>query len=287
MQPFSLRPLFLYASEMYYNIKENQLRQIEKIEESYPRKVFKTTKGCPISQLYLEMGVVPARFEIQKLRLLYLKYILSQNKDSLVRKFFNLQLNEPSRGDWASQCLSDLKELKIHESLEEIRNMTHSQYLKRIKSQILKNAFEYLIKRRKSKGKEIEYTQLEMSEYLLPINKKLTIEKKREMFSVRNRMINIESNFKNGKQTPKCVCQREENMEHIWNCQLLKSKGENNGNFEQLFKGNLREQIETFEQFIEKVERYKLLKKENENKRNNTYPGDPYGIHCSILNSKG
>ena len=71
------------------------------------------------------------------------------------------------------------------------------------------------------------------------------------------------------------------------NCQLIKSKRENNGNFEQLFKGNLREQIETFEQFIEKVENYKLMKKENENKRNNTYPGDPYGIHCSILNSKG
>ena len=280
-----LRPSILYASEMYYNLKECQLRQIEKIEESYLRKVFKTTKGCPISQLYLEIGVVPARFEIKKLRLLYLKYILSQNEDSLVRKFFNLQLNEPSKGDWAFQCQSDLKELKIHESFEEIRNMTHSQYLKRIKSQILQNAFEYLNKRRKRKGKEIEYTQLEMAEYLLPINKKLTIEKKREMFSVRNRMINIESNFKNRKQTPKCLCQKEENMEHIWNCQLFKVKGENNGKFEQIFKGNLKEQIEIFEQFIEKFERYNSMK--NEKKKINTYPGDPNGIHCSMLNSKG
>ena len=126
-----------------------------------------------------------------------------------------------------------------------------------------------------------------MAEYLLPTNKKLTIEKKREMFSVRNRMINIESNFKNRKQTPKCFCQREENMEHIWNCQLIEVKGENNGNFEKLYNGNLREQIETFEQFIEKVERYKQMKKETENKKNNMNPGDPYGIHCSILNSKG
>ena len=177
-----LRPSILYASEMYYNITENQLRQIEKIEESFLRKVFKTTKGCPISQLYLEMGVAPARFEIQKLRLLYLKYILSQNDDSLVRKFFNLQLNEPTRGDWASQCISNLKELEITESLEEIGNMTKSQFLKKIKSQISKKAFEYLINKRKRKGKEIEYTQLEMAEYLLPINRKLTIEKKEKCF---------------------------------------------------------------------------------------------------------
>ena len=117
------------------------------------------------------MGVAPARFEIQKLRLLYLKYILSQNDDSLVRKFFNLQLNEPTRGDWASQCISNLKELEITESLEEIGNMTKSQFLKKIKSQISKKAFEYLINKRKRKGKEIEYTQLEMAEYLLPINR--------------------------------------------------------------------------------------------------------------------
>ena len=161
----------------------------------------------------------------------------------------------------------------------------HSQYLKRIKSQILQNAFGYLNKRRKRKGKEIEYTQLEMAEYLLPINKKLTIEKKREMFSVRNRMINIESNFKNRKQTPKCLCQKEENMEHIWNCKLFKVNGENIGKFEQIFKGNLKEQIEIFEQFIEKFERYNSMK--NENKKINTYPGDPNGIHCSMLNSKG
>ena len=110
-----LRPSILYASEMYYNLKENQMRQIERIEESYIRKVFKTTKGCPISQLYLELGVAPARFEVKKLRLLYLKYILGQNEDSLVRKFFYLQLKKPNRGDWASQCLSDLKELNIQE----------------------------------------------------------------------------------------------------------------------------------------------------------------------------
>ena len=129
-----------------------------------------------------------------------------------MRKIFYLQLKRPNRGDWASQCLSDLKELNIQESFEDLRNMTHSMYLKRIKSQILKKAFEYLNQKRKSKGKEIEYTQLEMAEYLLPTNKRMSIEKKREMFSVRNRMINIESNFKNRKQTAKCLCQREENI---------------------------------------------------------------------------
>ena len=95
-----LRPSILYASDMYYNLKESELRKLEQIEEGFLRKIFKTTKGCPISQLYLEIGVAPARFEIQKLRLLYLKYILEQSEDSLLSKFFHLQLDEPTRGDW-------------------------------------------------------------------------------------------------------------------------------------------------------------------------------------------
>jgi hypothetical protein len=40
-----IRGSILYACEMYYNLKETELRQIERIEESYMRQIFKTTKG--------------------------------------------------------------------------------------------------------------------------------------------------------------------------------------------------------------------------------------------------
>jgi hypothetical protein len=115
-----LRPSILYAADMYYNLKESELRQLERIEEEFLRKIFKTTRGCPISQLYLEIGHIPARFEVQKMRLLYLKYILEEKEESLLSRFFKLQLAEPSKGDWVSNCIEDLKELEIEDSLEEI-----------------------------------------------------------------------------------------------------------------------------------------------------------------------
>ena len=110
-----LRGSILYSCEMYYNLKENELRQIERIEEGFMRKMLNTTKGCPISQLYLELGQHPARFEIQKMRILYLKYILEQPDDSQLKKFLNLQFEKPIRGDWAraSTCLKDLGELNV------------------------------------------------------------------------------------------------------------------------------------------------------------------------------
>ena len=54
-----IRGSILYACEMYYNLKETELRQIERIEESYMRQILKTTKGCPITELYLSLGQIP------------------------------------------------------------------------------------------------------------------------------------------------------------------------------------------------------------------------------------
>ena len=62
-----LRGSILYAGECYYNLSENNLRKIERIEEKYMRKVLNTPKSCPISQMYLELGQWPARFELQKM----------------------------------------------------------------------------------------------------------------------------------------------------------------------------------------------------------------------------
>ena len=74
------------------------------------------------------MGQVPARFEIQKMRLLYLKYILDQIDDSLLKKFFSLQMKNEVKNSWASTCLKDLKELKTPDSLDEIKIMKKNKF---------------------------------------------------------------------------------------------------------------------------------------------------------------
>ena len=134
----------LYACETYYNLKETELRQIERIEEGFLRQLFKTTKGCPISQLYLEAGHTPARFEIFKMKILFLKYILNENPDSLIHKVYKLQLENPTRGDWASSCLEDLKYLEIDMSLEEIKSVSEISLRSILKKSNRRRAVQYL-----------------------------------------------------------------------------------------------------------------------------------------------
>jgi hypothetical protein len=56
------------------------------------------------------------------------KYILEEDDSSLIGKFFRLQVELPTKGDWASTCSNDLKELGITKSLEEIKSMSKSQF---------------------------------------------------------------------------------------------------------------------------------------------------------------
>ena len=181
-----LRGTILYAGDMYYNLKESELRQIERIEENYMRKVLKTTKGCPITSLYLALGQIPARFEIMKMRLLYLKYILEQPEDSTISKLFKLQLEKPKKGDWASSCQTDIQNIKLEMTLKEIKAITKIKYKTIVKEKIRKTALEYLLNKQGKKGRENKYLYLEMEDYLLPFNDKQTIEQKCEMFAIKH-----------------------------------------------------------------------------------------------------
>ena len=90
------------------------------------------------------MGHIPARFEIQKMRLLYLKYILEENEESLLRKFLQLKMEEPTKEDWASTCFEDLQQLEISESLDEIKKISKSKFTNMLKSKLRTNALKYL-----------------------------------------------------------------------------------------------------------------------------------------------
>ena len=63
-----------------------------------------------------------------KMRIMFLKDILNENEESLIRKFYELQVQKPTRGDWASTCKENLKQLDINLSTEEMRKMKKNQF---------------------------------------------------------------------------------------------------------------------------------------------------------------
>ena len=283
-----LRTSILYASETYYNLKELEIRQIERIEENFMRQLLKTTKGCPISQLYLELGQRPARFDIFKLQLFYLKYILIQEEKSMMFQFFKIQLENPTKCDWVSSVMNTLLQLDIHLTLEEIKGMSNHKYTVLVKKKCEESALIYLLKKRGSKGSEIEYTKIEMASYLQP-NNEYEIDDQRYVFGMRNKMVDIPSCFTaKEKNKSKCHCNQTEDIEHIYNCIYLNST-EPDAYFRNIFSENIIEQKKVVIRFKENMkirEQYSDMKKVEKAKNEATHVihSDPlYSTSCIVM----
>ena len=166
-----LRGSILYSAETYYNLSERNLRSLESIEEECIRKIFETGIGCPISLLYLETGHIPVRFQIQIMMLNFLKYILTQKKESLIFRFFQAQNSNPTKGDWILYIKKIMKTIDLNVTFNDISQMRNNTFKKTVETKVRKSALQYLQSKIKSKGKEIPYqNSLKFQEYLLPNN---------------------------------------------------------------------------------------------------------------------
>jgi hypothetical protein len=113
---------------------------------------------------------------------------------------------------------------------------------------------------------------LEMEQYLQPVNNKLTIEQKCDLFALKNRMVNIPINFPKSDKQTMCICgQNEEDMQHIYDCEILNNEKQERIPYDKTFNGNLNQQIEIFKIFKQNLEnRYTIMSKNN-------LPCDPAG----------
>ena len=118
-----LRSSILYAAETMYNIKEDEYRHIERIEEDLLRKFFKIERGCPIYMLYFEAGHIPARIAIKRMKIVFFRYILTQKENSLLYQFLMAQKKKPTKGDWYSEVINYMEEFEIIMSEEDIKKM--------------------------------------------------------------------------------------------------------------------------------------------------------------------
>ena len=142
-------------NRLEYHVKEKQYRAIEAVEESVLRKILQTKRSSPRHFLYLETSLVPARHQIHRQVINYLKYIIDQPNTSLIVRVFESMRNHPKKGDWASWAISLIEKYEINMTLEEIKETKESIFKNMIKKQMIKFAFKDLVNRQK-KGKREE-----------------------------------------------------------------------------------------------------------------------------------
>ena len=136
--------------------------------------------------------------------------------------------------------------------------MSDKEYMQIIKRKCNESAYQYLMKKRGSKGREIKYQKLKMADYLLP-NQELDINEKRKLFEIRNKMTDLPSNICSSDQNKSiCLCGNIENEQHIYDCKYLSQKIPEK-EFETVFSENIFDQKSVLKHFEQKMEKRKKL----------------------------
>ena len=256
-----IRTSILYAAETMYNVLETEYRALERIEESTIQDIFQTKKTCGRHILYLEAGVYPARYQIHRMMLNLLQYILQQPKDSLLYRVFDAEKNCPTRNDWVSSTFKLLEKYEIKLNEMEIKEMSRKEFKKLTKTNTRKIAFQDLKNKQEngSKGKFIEYETLTIADYLKP-ECQISTEDKRLMFSLRTEMNDIPSNFGNQTQC-EMGCNKILTNKHIFNCEILNSNQTNTLEYTNILNGNLNQKIEILTKMKLNITKMKQMNK--------------------------
>ena len=161
------------------------------VDEILLRKIFSAHSKTPKEALYLESGNVPIRFILMARRVNFLHYIMNEEESSLMKTFFNAQVESPVKGDWVLTVERDLKELQINQSFVEIGQTSKVKLKNILREKVKTKAFNYL--------SELKETHSKV------------------------RMLELKANFKVGAADTKCRrCEgEEETQEHLLHCPAI------------------------------------------------------------------
>ena len=147
-------------------MKTSDLEQLEEIDEQLLRKILEVGAGCPKEMLYLETGTIPIRFLVAFKRVMFLHYILNQDKDSLIYRILEAQVRNPSKNDWSETVKQDLEELGIENTFTQIKSLQQDKFRSVVSKAIEEKncSLTHLI----LKHSKVKHTVLQ--EYLQPRN---------------------------------------------------------------------------------------------------------------------
>ena len=212
-------PRLIYNSEVWSNLTKKDLSCLENAQLQYLRYALEVPKSTPVAAMFLELGILPVQFEIEKRQLLFLKRILDKEKGDPVYQVYDNMTKYQYENNWA-KCVVTLRErydLPLND--QNIKNMSKFQWKKFVNERIRSFAFDFLLIRcqMNSKTKHLKYEKFVQASYLTCLSPQIA----RMIFRARLKMYDIKVNFKRMyKENTLCPFCRysEETFEHIFHC---------------------------------------------------------------------
>ena len=120
----------LLNSEAWVNLSDQDIRSLEQSDEILISKILDATTNTSNAFKYLELGIYPLKFEIMKRKIIFLQYLLQQDKSSMIYQVLQATLNNPIKNDFVKTCQQYLKDLNINLSFEQIAETSKWKFKK-------------------------------------------------------------------------------------------------------------------------------------------------------------
>ena len=261
----------LLNSEAWVNVSDSNIRSLEQTDEILLSKVLGSESNTSNIFKYLELGVYPVRFEIIKRKVIFLQYILKQDKESMMFKVFQATLDQPTKNDFVSKCLKYLEVLNITITFDEISEMSDFKFKSLVKEKTKAAAFKYLMELKNLPGKNtkiknINYKSLGIQEYLLGGNENSEVAK--VIFAARGRNLEIKEHKKWKYSDNICVgCDKENESENeLLSCPGLVEQGHQKTNllYKSLYSENTCEMFRVGTEIRKRLKCRKKILEEKE-----------------------
>ena len=215
----------LLNMETWHNLKDNDLKEINKLDNFLLRKIVGAHSKVPVEFLFLETAALPIDIILKSRRINYLHTILNRERDELTHKIYLAQLNDPIKGDWAGMVEEDMKDIKLSLCPKETCTMKKAAFKNIVKNLVKIAAFDKLkeVQSTHTKINTIKYEQFKLQPYL--DSNTLTVEERSLAFNVRANTLNgfkmcFTSMYRDNLNC-KLGCDIEDSFEHCMSCDIL------------------------------------------------------------------
>ena len=183
-----------------------------------------------------------------KRKIIFLQYILKQEKTSMIYQVLKATWENPIKNDFVKMCTQYLGTLEIKMSFEEIEIMSEKSFKSLVKDKTEKAAFKYLHeeKQKQTKISSLQYQKLEIQEYFIDgnCNKKVS----KIIFKARSKTLDIKLQKRWKYADLLCIgCKLlEESGDEIMLCEVLNNENKSSEipvNYDWFFSKNIHDVV--------------------------------------------
>ena len=101
-------PRLIYNCESYSNMTPRNYKVLQSAQLLYLWNIMEASRAIPTVTLFLELGILPIRFEIGKRQLYFFKRLRNKDKSDPVQNVYFEQLKYMAEKNWA-KYIQDLR----------------------------------------------------------------------------------------------------------------------------------------------------------------------------------